>query len=70
MIRKMFSIYKEAFRSRKLGKTLLIIILVKMVIFFAVMKLLFFPNVLNTKFENDEQRSNYVIDNLTKPDKK
>ena len=69
MFRRFLSVYLNALRARKLGKTLLIIILVKMVLFFAVMKLLFFPNILKSRFENDEQRSNYVIENLTQPKK-
>lgn len=31
------------------------------------MKLFFFPNLLKTNFKNDEERSEYIIDQLTKP---
>lgn len=34
---------------------------------FAVLKLFFFPNFLNTRFNNDEERGNYVIESLTQP---
>jgi len=49
------------------GKTLWKIILVKLLIMFGVLKLFFFPNFLNTNFSTDEQRSDYVIDQITRP---
>ena len=33
---------------------------------FLVMKLFFFPNFLKTKFDTDEERADYVIDELTR----
>lgn len=34
---------------------------------FFVLKLFFFPNFLNSKFDTDEEKGNYVIEQLTKP---
>ncbi|MCH5235135.1 MAG: DUF4492 domain-containing protein [Muribaculaceae bacterium] len=48
-----------------IGKTLWLIILVKLFIFFVVMKLLFFPNILKTNFDNDEERAQYVREQLS-----
>jgi hypothetical protein len=48
------------------GKTLWKIILVKLFIMFAVLKLFFFPDFLSTKFSTDEQRADYVIEQITK----
>jgi hypothetical protein len=59
--------YYEGFRSMTIGKTLWVIILIKLFIMFAILKLFFFPNFLNSKFETDEERSNYVIERLTSP---
>ncbi len=34
---------------------------------FAILKLFFFPDILKKKFDNDSQRSEYVMDQLIKP---
>ena len=47
------------------GRKLWLIILLKLFILFAVFKLIFFPNLLETRFQTDEERSNYVIEQLT-----
>lgn len=49
----------------KMGKTLWIIIFIKLFIMFAILKLFFFPNILKTQFETEEERGNHVIDNIT-----
>jgi len=47
------------------GKTLWVIILVKLFVMFAILKLFFFPNILKQNFRTDEERSKYVIEQLT-----
>jgi len=47
------------------GKTLWKIILIKLFVMFAVLKVFFFPNYLKTNFENDQQRADHVIEQLT-----
>ena len=49
------------------GKRLWAIILIKLFIMFAILKLFFFKNFLNSKFESDEEKAEYVIEQLTKP---
>ena len=49
------------------GKTLWAIILVKLFVFFVVMKLLFFPNVLKRDFDNDSDRADHVRKELSRP---
>jgi flagellar basal body-associated protein FliL len=56
----------DGFRSMTVGKTLWIIICIKLFIMFAVLKLFFFPNFLKTNFDDDSARSEYVIEQLTK----
>ncbi len=34
---------------------------------FAILKVFFFPNFLNTNFKTDEERADYVATELTKP---
>jgi hypothetical protein len=48
------------------GKRLWAIIIIKLIILFAVLKLFFFPDFLKTNFKTDEERSNHVIEQLTK----
>lgn len=50
----------------KLGKTLWLLIGIKLFVLFAVIKWLFFPNYLKTNFQNDTQRSEHVLNQLTK----
>ena len=44
----------------KVGKTLWIIVLIKLVIMFGVLKVFFFPNYLNSNFKDENSRSNHV----------
>lgn len=64
---RIFHFYYEGFRSMTIGKTLWAIILIKLFVMFAILKIFFFPNFLKTNFDNDEDRGNYVIEQLTKP---
>jgi hypothetical protein len=47
------------------GKSLWIIILLKLFIMFAILKLFFFPDFLKTKFHTEKEKSDYVIEQLT-----
>jgi hypothetical protein len=46
------------------GRKVWIIIIVKLFIMFAILKIFFFPDFLGTKYDNDKQRSEYVLDQL------
>jgi hypothetical protein len=50
----------------KVGKKLWLIIGIKIIILFGIMKWLFFPNFLDNKFDNDTQKSYYILEQLTK----
>jgi len=63
---RIYRFYRDGFKSMTVGKTLWKIILVKLFIMFAVLKLFFFPDFLSTKFSTDEQRADYVIEQITK----
>jgi hypothetical protein len=69
IIRKVYCFYRDGFRRMTLGKTLWKIIIIKLIVMFAVLKLFFFPNFLKTNFENDQMRADYVLDQLTQQDK-
>lgn len=63
---KVFYFYYDGFRSMTVGKKLWLIIFIKLFIMFAVLKLFFFPNYLKKNFNSDKERSEYVLEQLTK----
>ncbi|GHS91843.1 DUF4492 domain-containing protein [Bacteroidia bacterium] len=60
------SMYVEGFKKMTWGKSLWIIIFVKLFIMFAVLKIFFFPNFLSSRFDTDKEKSEYVGGQLTK----
>lgn len=66
-IRKTISMYVDGFRSMTVGRKLWILIIAKLVLFFLVLKLFFFPDILSTNFDTDEQRADAVRSALTTP---
>ena len=64
---KIWRFYMEGFRSMTLGKTLWAIILIKLFITFFILRLFFFPNIFQQKYDTDEERANQVIENLITP---
>jgi hypothetical protein len=61
-----FAMYVDGFKNLTWGKTLWIIILIKLFIMFAVLKVFFFPNILNSRFHTDKEKSEHVSKELTK----
>ena len=43
-----------------LGWTLWAVVLIKLFIMFAILKVFFFPNFLNSKFESEEEKAGFV----------
>ncbi len=64
---KVFNFYRDGFARMTVGKTLWKIIFIKLFVMFAVLKFFFFPNYLNTNFETDKQRGDYVLEQLIRP---
>ncbi|MCD6179476.1 MAG: DUF4492 domain-containing protein [Bacteroidales bacterium] len=67
IFKKIFEFYYTGFKEMKVGKQLWLIILIKLFIMFAILKLFFFPNFLKSKFNSDKERGDYVIEQLTNP---
>jgi hypothetical protein len=66
IFRKVISFYVEGFRTQsRLSRKLWLIIIIKLFIMFAVLKLFFFPDFLNSRYNTEEQKSNHVINQLT-----
>lgn len=64
---RIWNFYYSGFRQMKLGRTLWMIILLKLFIMFAVLKLFFFPDILKRDFTNDADRAEAVRKQLTEP---
>lgn len=61
-VKKAFRFYVDGFRSMTLGRTLWAIILIKLFIMFAVLRLFFFPDLLAGK--SPRERAEHVLENL------
>jgi hypothetical protein len=60
-----YRFYYDGFRSMSgWGRRVWIIILIKLFVMFAVLRLFFFPDFLKKNFDNDRQRSEYVMEQL------
>jgi hypothetical protein len=66
IIKNIYQFYYQGFKSMTVGKKLWAIILIKLAIMFLILKLFFFPNYLKTNFDTDQERSDHVIEQLTK----
>ncbi len=60
MLKKIYLFYLEGFKSMTVGKKLWLIIGIKLLIMFAVLKAFFFPNLLNSKYSSEKDKANYV----------
>ena len=67
MFKKIFSFYFDGFRSMTWGRKLWGIILIKLFIMFAVLRLFFFPDLLQRNFKSDQERSDHVLEQITNP---
>jgi hypothetical protein len=57
--------YVDGFRRMHIGRTLWVIILIKLLIIFGVLKIFLFPDFLHDNFTNDMERADHVFTNLT-----
>ncbi|MFA6871855.1 MAG: DUF4492 domain-containing protein [Bacteroidaceae bacterium] len=66
MKKAIFSLYVDGFRSMPRWACIVwIIILLKIVVFFGIIRPLFFPNMLQQTYKTDAQRSEHVIRQIT-----
>ena len=64
--KRVWDLYYNGFKNMTVGKTLWMIIFIKLFIFFVIMKMLFFPNILKRDFSTDEERADHVRNELLK----
>ena len=64
LLRRILFFYIDGFRRMTLGRTLWKIIIIKLIVMFAILKVFFFPNYLNTNFASDQERADHVSEEL------
>ena len=60
---RVYHFYRDGFRQMTVGRTLWVVILLKLFILFAILKVFFFPDFLG-RFSDDTQKGAYVRDQL------
>jgi len=60
-----FRFYLDGFRRMTLGKTLWAIVLIKLFVMFAIVKVFLLPDYLGSRCETREEKSALVAENLT-----
>jgi hypothetical protein len=67
LLNKVFHFYYDGFRNMSgWGRRVWIIILIKLFIMFAILKIFFFQDFLSKNFDNNKDRSEHVINELIK----
>ena len=62
---KAFSLYRDGFRQMTLGRTLWAILLIKLFVIFAILKVFFFPNYISTHADEGKE-SEFVATQILK----
>ena len=66
MIKKIAKFYIDGFKGlEKLGIRLWVVILIKLFIIFVILKIFFFQDFLDKKYDTDKEKSDYIIEELT-----
>lgn len=66
MIKKVWRFYYEGFRDMSVhGKRLWLIIIIKLIIMFVILKVFFFQGYLSSNFDTDEQKIEHISNQLT-----
>ena len=69
MIKAIYNFYAEGFRSMTVGRKLWALIIIKLIIIFAVLKLFFFPDFLKSKCQTDDECADLVRQEMLNPDR-
>ena len=59
-LQRVYYFYVDGFKAMTLGRTLWLIIAIKVIVFFVILRFIFFPDFLATKASTDEQKAQYV----------
>lgn len=62
--RAVYIFFREGFGNMTVGRTLWMVVLIKLFIMFAILRVFFFPNYLNSKYDTKEEKADHVINEL------
>ncbi|MDE6081439.1 MAG: DUF4492 domain-containing protein [Muribaculaceae bacterium] len=69
MFKSVYNFYADGFRSMTVGRRLWALIIIKLIIIFAVLKLFFFPDFLKSQCDNDRECADHGRSELLNPDR-
>lgn len=64
MFRSLYVFFRDGFRSMTIGRTLWAIVLIKLFIMFAILRVFFFPNFLNSNYDTEAEKADHVRSEL------
>jgi hypothetical protein len=65
-MKRIINFYLDGFKDMSIhSRKLWVIILIKLFIMFFILKIFFFPDFLNSKFSTEQEKGDYVIEQLT-----
>jgi hypothetical protein len=64
IIKRIVNFYVDGFKTMTLGRKLWLLIIIKLIIFFAIIKAIFFPDLLKSRFNTEQERANAVRSSL------
>lgn len=59
-----YAFYRDGFRQMTVGKKLWVLILIKLIIMFGILRMFFFPDVLKERYPDDSGRASAVRSTL------
>lgn len=61
VLNKIYRFYRDGFAGMTIGKSLWLLIIIKVAILFLVLKLFFFPNVIKERSENEAVEPGNIV---------
>jgi hypothetical protein len=62
--RDFIALYVDGFKHLTWGRPLWMLIFIKLFVLFAILKVFFFPNILNSRFDTEQEKSDFVFKEL------
>jgi len=63
-LENIYRFYRDGFKNMTVGVTLWTIALIKLFIMFAILRVFFVPNYLNSRFDTEQEKANHVTNEL------
>lgn len=67
-LQRVYYFYVDGFRAMTVGRTLWLIIAIKVIVFFVILRFIFFPDFLATKASTDQAKAEYVRQQMISDD--